>query len=104
MGIFSKTKCERCGKKVSGKSEEKAVCEECEEELALLVKACEENSRVCPIDGTTMSKSIAHMIVVDRCPKCQGVWLDGGELEKVYSSASESALNEITRDLWIPFG
>lgn len=102
MAIFAK-KCERCGAKTHTQSDGKPLCETCEKELALLVQACGENSRVCPIDGTTMSKAIAHAIVIDRCPQCQGVWLDGGELEKVFSQASDTALVEVTRTLWVPF-
>ncbi len=102
MSLFAK-KCERCGQKTHSQRDGKPICEACEEELNLLLQARQEDSRRCPIDGTTMSKSVAHMIVIDRCPKCQGVWLDGGELEKVFSQASEEALVEVTRDLWVPF-
>jgi hypothetical protein len=101
MGIFAK-KCERCGKK--NRSQSEPVCETCQKEMDLLLEARQENSRACPIDGTPMSKSIAHLIVIDRCPECQGVWLDGGELEKIYARASDSALVEVTRGLWVPLG
>ncbi|HMB74176.1 MAG TPA: zf-TFIIB domain-containing protein [Gammaproteobacteria bacterium] len=104
MSLFAKKKCDRCGTKFRSKSEEKAICEACEEELATFATASKENTRECPIDGTPMEKSIAHMIVIDRCPACHGVWLDRGELEKVYSRASKSALVEVTRNLWFPIG
>jgi hypothetical protein len=103
MALFAK-KCERCGQKTRNEHDNKPVCESCARELDLLVEASRESSRICPIDGTEMSKSIAHMIVVDRCPKCQGVWLDGGELENLYSEASDDALVQMTRGLWIPLG
>jgi hypothetical protein len=104
MGIFARKTCERCGNKISKQADDRPICESCEEELALLVKACEEKSRECPIDGTPMSKAIAHLIVIDRCPTCQGVWLDAGELERMYSRASEDTLAEVTRNLWFPLG
>jgi Zn-finger nucleic acid-binding protein len=28
-----------------------------------------------------MAKEIVSQVVIDRCPSCGGVWLDGGELE-----------------------
>jgi Zn-finger nucleic acid-binding protein len=34
-----------------------------------------------------------HGIEIDYCPKCRGVWLDRGELDKIIERASE----EITR-------
>lgn len=104
MGIFAKTTCERCGNSIPKRPGARPICETCEEELALLVKARDENSRECPIDGTPMSKAIAHMIVIDRCPRCQGVWLDGGELEKMYSRASDETITEVSRNLWFPIG
>ena len=68
--------------------------------MALLVEADKEGSRLCPVDGMKMSKAVAHMLVVDRCPKCGGVWLDGGELEKLYSDVSDEALVQMSRAMW----
>ena len=70
--------------------------------MQLLIAAAKESNRSCPIDGAKMEKVIAHMIVIDRCPTCQGVWLDGGELERLYSGASHDALIKMTRELWLP--
>lgn len=99
MGIFA-DKCDRCGQKTRNTQEDRPICENCEREMALLVEASKEGSRVCPVDGMKMSKSIAHMLVIDRCPKCSGVWLDGGELEKLYLDASDEALVQMTRAIW----
>ena len=102
MSIFSnKIECERCGKKIRGATDGEPICEPCKEELALLMDSRREAQRSCPVDGAQMAKEIVHMIVADRCPQCRGVWLDGGELEKVYSSASERALTEMAKGLWI---
>ena len=101
---IGKKKCERCGRKTRNKKSDKPVCESCEEEMNLLVEAAKESRRLCPIDGAVMSKAVAHMIVIDRCPECQGVWLDGGELENLYSGASNEALVEMSRGLWFPIG
>ncbi|MCK6556130.1 zf-TFIIB domain-containing protein [Candidatus Binatia bacterium] len=37
----------------------------------------------CPRDGTAMLRVFSAMnrnVVVDTCPACRGIWLDGGEL------------------------
>lgn len=39
--------------------------------------------RLCPIDGQKMDRLSVSDIVVDRCPKCLGVWLDHGELGRI---------------------
>lgn len=37
----------------------------------------------CPIDGTELRLSDRQGIEIDYCPKCRGVWLDRGELDKL---------------------
>lgn len=37
----------------------------------------------CPIDGTELRITDRQGIEVDYCPKCRGVWLDRGELDKL---------------------
>lgn len=37
----------------------------------------------CPVDGTTLVISDRAGIEIDYCPKCRGIWLDRGELEKL---------------------
>ena len=82
MSIFGQ-KCDRCGVRKRGESDGVPLCTDCQEEVKLMVKAAVESPRLCPIDASPMEKHVAHSIVLDRCPRCQGVWLDGGELEKV---------------------
>ena len=41
----------------------------------------------CPIDGTTLLMSDRQGIEIDYCPKCRGVWLDRGELDKLIERA-----------------
>jgi Zn-finger nucleic acid-binding protein len=49
---------------------------------------------VSPIDGETpMQQIVRNGIEIDRCPKCGGVWLDKGELEKILLAAQQ-ALHE----------
>ncbi len=37
----------------------------------------------CPLDGTQLMMSERQGIEIDYCPKCRGVWLDRGELDKL---------------------
>jgi Zn-finger nucleic acid-binding protein len=51
-----------------------------------------------------MAKEIAHSVIIDRCPRCQGVWLDAGELEFIGSSLEEAALRSIVGRFIYPTG
>jgi Zn-finger nucleic acid-binding protein len=42
----------------------------------------------CPLDGSDLAMSERHGIEVDYCPKCRGVWLDRGELDKIVERAT----------------
>ena len=103
MSIFG-DKCARCGSKTRHEVDGKATCVACDNEMQLLVEAKGEELHLCPVDGATMSKEIAHMIVVDRCPTCQGVWLDGGELERLKGGVEASALMAMASGFTVPFG
>lgn len=44
----------------------------------------------CPIDGSELAMTDRQGIEIDYCPKCRGVWLDRGELDKIIErSAAE---------------
>jgi Zn-finger nucleic acid-binding protein len=42
----------------------------------------------CPIDQTTLMMTERQGIEIDYCPKCRGVWLDRGELDKLIAGGS----------------
>lgn len=45
----------------------------------------------CPIDDVDLVMSERSGIEIDYCPKCRGVWLDRGELDKIIEkSASDN--------------
>lgn len=51
----------------------------------------------CPIDtGTDLQMTDRQGIEIDYCPKCRGVWLDRGELDKIIerSGATEQPRND----------
>ena len=46
---------------------------------------------ICPNDETSMQAVIRNGVEFDMCPKCRGVWLDRGELEKLMHAGREDA-------------
>lgn len=42
----------------------------------------------CPIDETQLVMTERQGVEIDYCPKCRGVWLDRGELDKILERAS----------------
>jgi len=42
----------------------------------------------CPIDGTELKMTDRSGVEIDYCPKCRGVWLDRGELDKIIERAA----------------
>lgn len=57
----------------------------------------------CPLDGTQLQMTDRQGVEIDYCPKCRGVWLDRGELDKFIhafedSPAPQRARNRDDRD------
>ncbi len=99
MGLFGE-KCVRCGAQRTRQTYEGLpTCEPCQEALRAKLRAAEENPRRCPSDGQTMKKDVVENVVIDRCPGCEGVWLDGGELELIKDAIEAGVAEEITRGL-----
>ena len=46
---------------------------------------------LCPIDGETLVMADRSGVEIDYCPKCRGVWLDRGELDKIIDRVAPSA-------------
>ena len=52
----------------------------------------------CPVDGSDLVMTERQGIEIDYCPKCRGVWLDRGELDKIIDrSAAAEAPREAPR-------
>jgi len=98
MPIFA-PKCDRCGKRTRNEDQGKPICDSCVQEMQLILDAAKENVRQCPLDASPMTKEIAHMIVIDKCPQCNGVWLDGGELEKLTDDICAEAMTAMTQGI-----
>ncbi len=42
---------------------------------------------LCPVDGETLLMTSREGVEIDYCPRCRGVWLDRGELDKIIERA-----------------
>jgi len=45
----------------------------------------------CPVDGETLQIAERTGVEIDYCPKCRGVWLDRGELDKIIDRSAMPA-------------
>jgi len=78
--------CVQCGNRTHNKFEGKTMCGTCE----LNLKMVREGARRCPKCDLPMKKKVLYeTIIIDKCFKCQGVWLDAGELKKIREKAEE---------------
>ncbi|MBC7157283.1 MAG: zf-TFIIB domain-containing protein [Rhodobacteraceae bacterium] len=46
----------------------------------------------CPSDGETLLMTTREGVEIDYCPKCRGVWLDRGELDKIIERSLSEAV------------
>ncbi len=55
----------------------------------------------CPIDGSELVMTDRQGVEIDYCPKCRGVWLDRGELDKIIEkTAPASQQRPAQSDRW----
>lgn len=53
----------------------------------------------CPICDLELKMADRQGIEIDYCPKCRGVWLDRGELDKIIERSSSSVYAPPPRDV-----
>lgn len=95
--------CVRCGKNPAKRSSAGVpTCESCEELLAASLVAKGEAARQCPLHSIAMTKEIVCNIVIDRCPSCNGVWLDGGELDLLKQAIKAGMPDDFARVMLLP--
>ena len=62
----------------------------------------ERANRKCPVDGTTMKRirfGDQIPLEIDECPECGGIWLDGGELEKLRNFFQDEAHRKAAQEI-----
>lgn len=75
----------------SSKANGKPVCERCQTNFDVE----KEPKRKCPIDGALMLKKIHEpSIVLDVCPQCSGIWIDGHEKSLMKRAAMEEGARQ----------
>jgi TFIIB-like protein len=81
--------CDQCGRPTVFAQEppENAVCAGCAGEPA----PPRNEARACPIDDAPLATEHRSGVALDRCPSCDGVWLDAGELEMIVQAARRVA-------------
>ena len=52
----------------------------------------------CPLDNTELVMAERQGIEIDYCPKCRGVWLDRGELDKIIERSAPEESYQKPRD------
>lgn len=96
--------CVRCGKEPAKRSDSGVpTCENCEKLLEASLQARSEDARDCPVHSVEMTKEIVLNIVVDRCPTCQGIWLDGGELDLLKKAIKAGMPDDFARAMLLPW-
>jgi Zn-finger nucleic acid-binding protein len=50
-----------------------------------------ESAMPCPVCRVPLVMSERQGVEIDYCPKCRGVWLDRGELDKIIERAASEA-------------
>lgn len=96
--------CVRCGKEPAKRADSGVpTCDNCERLLQASLEARSEVARNCPVHSSEMTKEIVLNIVVDRCPTCQGVWLDGGELELLKKAIRAGMPDDFARAMLLPW-
>lgn len=53
----------------------------------------------CPKCGADLATGDYEGVQIDRCPECQGVWLDAGELELLHQRQDRNVLARIVADM-----
>jgi Zn-finger nucleic acid-binding protein len=52
----------------------------------------------CPICNVALVMAERHGVEIDYCPKCRGIWLDRGELDKMIERVvQENATRSVPR-------
>lgn len=97
MTLLAST-CARCGAPVPEPSNvDLPTCSRCAALLRGRLQAEAEVARRCPVHGVEMAKELIHQLVIDRCPSCGGVWLDGGELDLLRRALERGATDPFAR-------
>ena len=60
---------------------------------SLTIKTEGETTMNCPICNVALVMAERHGVEIDYCPKCRGIWLDRGELDKIIERIEQGVAN-----------
>jgi hypothetical protein len=53
----------------------------------------------CPKCGADLQSEEFHSVTIDRCPDCDGIWLDSGEIDSLMTDTEPGLLGRVFGDL-----
>ena len=80
LNTFFGEKCTRCKERRTSER----FCDGCKVEI----RAEQESKLQCPLDSAIMEKNISDSLITDKCPKCEGIFLNKEELEIIRRASS----------------
>ena len=84
MWFSKKKECAHCKENTTNREfEDQPTWADCQSKILMN----RESTRTCPIDSSELIKEHNNGIIIDRCPQCNGVWLDSGEIEAIKEAA-----------------
>jgi len=95
--LFKDTRpvCVHCNEtKTDEEFEGSPTCWSCERDILEEREFAAEKKYNCPECGAEMKKAKKKGIIVDKCPKCKGVYLNAGELKSIINSVRSSSEND----------
>lgn len=57
----------------------------------------------CPKDGADLNTEEFHGVQIDRCPDCNGIWLDAGEIDAVVAHEDKGLISRVFGDVMTSF-
>jgi hypothetical protein len=91
--VFGRETCHVCNDRKTRRRDEqdRPICGDCEYDLQVQAEMDAEQRLRCPVDGQAMEKKLVEGIIIDQCPGCNAVLLEGGELDELSDILSSSA-------------
>jgi Zn-finger nucleic acid-binding protein len=53
----------------------------------------------CPKCGADLHAEEFHGVTIDRCPECNGIWLDSGEIDSLMTDTEPGLLGRVFGDM-----
>ncbi|HET9293786.1 MAG TPA: zf-TFIIB domain-containing protein [Gemmatimonadales bacterium] len=53
----------------------------------------------CPKDGYDLVSEVFHGVTVERCPQCQGIWLEAHEVDAIVAHEDSTLLGRVFHDI-----